>query len=79
MVCPVTEDNWQLALAGEITEREGVVYAQVKRVPAWKAVNGVPADLPVLPETSGEVFEVAMQPYAATLCRLSVLPRAQQA
>lgn len=79
MACPVTEENWQLALAGEIAERDGVVYAQVKHVPSWKAVYGVPADLPVLPEASGEIFEVAMQPYAETLCRLSVLPRAQKA
>ena len=79
MVCPVTEDKWAYALAGQITERDGAVYAMVKHVPGWKAAHGVPADLPVLPETSGEAVEIELKPYAETPCRLSVLPRAQKA
>ena len=75
MVCPVTEADWAYALTG-VEARDGQVFAMVKRVPGWKCAHGVPGDMPVLPETTGEAFEVELKPYADAPCRLAAFPKA---
>jgi len=71
----VTEADWAYALTG-VEARDGKVFAKIKRVPGWKCAHGVPGDMPVLPETTGEAFEVELKPYADAPCRLAAFPKA---
>ena len=76
MACPVTEEAWAYAAAGEPEVIDGAVKVRVKAVGQWRSANGVPGDMPVLPGTTGDVMEIEMKPYADTPCRLAALPRA---
>ena len=81
MALPATTDTaWNVALCGEPTlDGEGRVTVPLKRVPVWTRRDAVPVDLPVRPETEGDVFTAALAPYADTPCRVAVFPREKQA
>lgn len=79
MAYPVTEDNWAVALCGEPEVKDGIVIAPLKRVPSWRKRGSIPADLPVLPETEGEIMMAELSPYAETPCRIALFPRGGKA
>lgn len=79
MAYPVQEGSWAMALCGEPCLKDGQVIAPLRRVSAWRRKGGVPADLPVLPETEGETIEACLAPYAETPCRIALFPKGRQA
>jgi len=63
--CAVREnDAWLLPLAG--TDK-------------WRLKGNEPADIPVLPDTKGEPVPTELKPYAGTVSRITVFPRAKNA
>lgn len=63
--CPVREnDAWLLPLAGTDT---------------WRLKGNEPADIPVLPGTKGDPVLTELKPYAGTVNRITVFPRAKNA
>ena len=74
-----TEEMWAVALCGKPELEDGRVVAPLCHVPAWHKRGSVPADLPVLPETAGEVFRAVLTPYAEAPCRIALFPRGRQA
>lgn len=77
MALPAVESNWKQAFAAVI-EEENRVTATLASVKEWKVTDGVPADLPVLPETE-EVAEYVLTPYAKTAVRIALFPGRKQA
>ena len=75
----VPGSEWAVALCGDPVLEDGKVIAPVKRVPDWRKRGGVPADLPVRPETEGETLHVELTPYAKTTCRIALMPQERQA
>lgn len=72
-------DEWAVALCDEPELKDGKVIASLKRVPEWRKRGNVPADLPVLPQTDGDVFQAELHAYADAPCRIALLPRERQA
>jgi hypothetical protein len=70
---------WAVALCDEPEVKDGKVVVKLAHVPGWKAVGAVPNDLPVRPETDGDVFEAELKPYAETSVRMTMLPRSSKA
>ena len=77
MALPATENNWKQAFVS-VSEAENRVTAALASVTEWKIKDGVPADLPVLPET-GDAAEFALVPYARTATRIALFPGRKQA
>lgn len=77
MALPVADDNWKQAFVAA-SEDENRVVAALAAVKEWKVKDGVPADLPVLPE-AGETAEFALAPYARTAARIALFPGRKQA
>ena len=48
-------------------------------VKEWRVKAGIPADVPVLPETAGAPAEKALVPYARTNARIALFPGRKQA
>lgn len=77
MALPVADDNWRQAFVAAC-EDENRVVAKLASVKEWKVKDGVPADLPVLPE-AGDAAEFALAPYARTAARIALFPGRKQA
>ena len=77
MVLPVAENRWQQAFVA-VSEEDNRVTAKLAAVKEWKVKDGVPADLPVLPETA-EMAEFALTPYARTNACIALFPGRKQA
>lgn len=75
---PVTEENWRVALTAAKDGAEGPV-ATLKRVTEWNTRVHTPADPPIAPKCEGEAFEVALAPFAQTVCRVAAFPKGKQA
>ena len=78
MALPVEGDNWKKAFVSAAKE-ENAVCALLADVPEWKVKAGVPADVPVLPETQGEAVSCALMPYAKVSARIALFPGRKQA
>ena len=70
---------WAMALCGEPRLQDGKVIAPLRHVPEWRKKGNVPMDLPVLPDTEGEIVHAELVPYAQTLCRIALFPRGREA
>lgn len=77
MALPVEENNWKKAFVSAQKGAEGVV-AILDHVNEWKHKSGVPADVPVLPETEGNVSEYLLVPYAKADKRIALFPGRKQ-
>jgi len=74
MAMPAQENEWARSFVG-VSEVDGKVVAELDRVNGWKSVDGVPADIPVLPAPSGNKTEsVQLVPYHAAQERISLFP-----
>lgn len=73
------DETWAVALCGQPSLQDGKVIAPLRRVPEWHRKGQVPADLPVLPETAGEIFQAELVPYAEAPCRIALFPRGREA
>ena len=73
------EDKWAVALCGEPELVDGQVVAPLRHVPAWHKRGSVPADLPVLPDTDGEIMRAVLTPYAEAPCCIALFPRGTKA
>ena len=78
MALPVEGDNWKKTFVSAEKE-ENAVCALLADVPEWKVKAGVPADVPVLPETQGEAVSCALVPYAKASARIALFPGRKQA
>ena len=78
MALPVEGDNWKKAFVSAAKE-ENTVCAMLADVQEWKVKAGVPADVPVLPETKGEAASFALVPYAKAPARIALFPGRKQA
>ena len=72
------EDAWQKAFVSVAGEDNRVV-ATLDAVDGWKAKGLVPADIPVLPETAGQMEQHQLVPYAKTTARIALFPGRKQA
>ena len=72
------EGEWQQAFVSAAAE-DGRVAAKLDPVKEWKSKDGVPADLPVLPETAGAPAVHSLAPYAKTPARIALFPGRKQA
>lgn len=70
--------DWHKALVSAVQE-EGRVLATLNTVRDWKMRGGNAADIPVLPETTGDVQTVALVPYARAERRIALFPGRKQA
>lgn len=77
MALQAAENEWKQAFVAA-AEEENRVIATLAAVKEWKVKDGVPADLPVLPET-GDTAEFALTPYARTAARIALFPGRKQA
>lgn len=77
MALQAADDNWKQAFVAA-SEEENRVIAKLAAVKEWKVKDGVPADLPVLPE-SGDAAEFTLMPYARTAARIALFPGRKQA
>ena len=75
MVLDAREEGFGFAACGEPFSKDGKIVLPVRRADAWKERDGIPADLPVRPEGSGELQEKTLKPYVQTPCRIAVFPR----
>ncbi len=71
-------ENWKKAYVS-VTAEEHRVAATLDPVKEWKVKDGVPADLPVLPETEGAPAMHLLAPYARTAARIALFPGRRQA
>ena len=78
MALPVEGNNWQKAFVS-VDSEENRVLAVLDTVKEWKLKDGVPADLPVLPETNGVSEAYVLTPYAKTNARIALFPGRKQA
>ena len=62
--------------AGEAPEvsEEGITIC-LSETDAWKAKDGIPNDIPVLPEAGKERYTFTMSPYSGTRSRITMFPR----
>ena len=77
LAMPAGDGPWQAAAAGEIRVQDGVPMLPVRFCPRWKETEGIPADIPVLPVTEGDIRWVPLAAYAETPRRIAVFPRAR--
>ena len=77
MVLPA-EESWQKAFVSVGVEDNRVV-AVLDQVKEWKKKGNVPADIPVLPETTGNLAKHQLAPYAKTAARIALFPGRKQA
>lgn len=78
MVLPVTGADWQKAFVSAAID-DNHVSATCADVKEWKSKDGIPADVPVLPETMGELKACSLAPYAKTPARISLFAGRKQA
>ena len=78
MALPVEGDNWKQAFVSAAAEDNRIV-ANLDAVKEWKAKGNVPADVPVLPETAGQIAAFTLAPYAKTAARIALFPGRKQA
>ncbi len=78
MALPVEGDNWRKAFVS-VTAEDNRVTAVLDEVKEWKVKANAPADLPVLPETTGATAECALVPYAKASARIALFPGRKQA
>ena len=78
MVLPVEGENWKQALVA-VNAEEQRVTATLDAVKEWKIKGNLPADLPVLPETAGQIAAYALTPYARSAARIALFPGRKQA
>ncbi len=78
MALPAEGENWKKAYVS-VTAEEHRVAATLDPVKEWKVKGGVPADLPVLPETEGAPAMHLLAPYARTAARIALFPGRRQA
>ena len=69
---------WQQAFVSAAMEDNHVV-ALLDQVKEWKCKADVPADIPVLPETSGTPEKHQLVPYAKAAARITLFPGRKQA
>lgn len=78
MALDVQGDDWRKSLVSA-EMADGRVMATLDTVKEWKMRDGQPADVPVLPVTTGEMQTVAMVPYARAERRIALFPGRKQA
>ena len=78
MALPAEADNWRKAFVSAAAEDNRVV-AMLDDVKDWKVKKNVIADLPVLPETAGEIAAYSLVPYAKAPARIALFPGRKQA
>ncbi len=78
MALPVEGDNWKKAFVYASAE-DNRVLATLDEAKEWKVKGNMPADLPVLPETTGNTAEYALVPYAKATARIALFPGRKQA
>lgn len=79
MALPVVDDGWAKSLVSASSDENGV-YALLDQVKDWKRHGDIPADVPVLPASSGsEPARAALVPYAAAPSRIALFPRRKNA
>jgi len=78
MALPVDGDNWKKALVS-VSKADNGVCALLNDVQEWKVKAGVPADIPVLPQTQGDAASFTLVPYAKTAGRIALFPGRKQA
>lgn len=78
MALPAEDTEWKQALVSA-SGAENCVTAMLDAVKEWKVKSGVPADVPVLPETNGAPAEKTLVPYAKTTARIALFPGRKQA
>lgn len=72
------DDHWQASLLSA-SQADNRVVAEMIPVNGWKKHGANPADIPVLPEAEGEIFQQTMQPYARMTARIALFPGRKQA
>ena len=66
MALPVQAgEPWAFCLAGAGRKEEGGVEAELIPVEGWRAADGQPADVPVLPKHCGESVRRTLVPFAS--------------
>ena len=78
MCLPVHDRFSPVAVCGQAVCSDGRVSVKVGSIDRWKEENGIYRDIPVLPEITGNIFEVQLEPYAAAHSRISMFPRGKQ-
>lgn len=78
MALPVEGEDWKKAFVSASKSAKGVC-ALLEDVKEWKTKAGVPADVPVLPETMGESASYTLVPYAKAAARIALFPGRKQA
>ncbi len=78
MALPADGDHWKKAFVSAAKE-ENTVRAMLADVQEWKVKAGVPADVPVLPETESEAASFTLVPYARAAARIALFPGRKQA
>lgn len=70
--------DWRKALVSAVQE-EGRVLATLDTVSEWKMRGENAADIPVLPQTTGDMQTLALVPYARAERRIALFPGRKQA
>lgn len=80
LACPVLRsDEWRIAVTGDPDRQDHEIVVPVSNVSGhWNCRNHLPADIPVLPEISGESRSVTLQPYDSLQNRMTVFPKAKE-
>lgn len=77
MALPVNGENWMQSFVAAAVE-DGCITAKLAPVTTWKEKNGIPANIPVLPEADGEASAYVLMPYAKTSSRIALFPGRKQ-
>lgn len=74
----LSDAQWRMALVSARMD-ENRVLATLEQVADWKDKNGLPWDVPVLPETDGEQVVRNLTPYSKTRQRMALFAGRKQA
>ena len=72
------QDEWRKAFVS-VTGENNQITATLETVCEWKCRDGVPADIPVLPQTKADPETFSLVPYAKTSARIALFPGRKQA
>ena len=78
MSLPLTGQFDPVAVSGSVVYKENKTILTVSRISAGKGDKMKSGDIPVLPDVSGESFEVQLESYSSVCSRITMFPRGKR-
>lgn len=76
-LCPPDGNYAYAVCSGPDTDSEQHTVT-IAGISGWRDKDGIPCDIPVLPDISGEPFTAVLRPYSELSSRITMMPRARE-